>query len=204
MDWQAGVPIPGMSIPPEFVRKFDLTPKSITGLLVGLKLRSRVFTLQREIADDSREPLMAVLPGVALDQLWDLVSLGEKGMLLMSALVVVVGLAGLVSSILAALGERRRELAILRAVGARPMDILVLLTAEGCCLMLAGAVTGYLLLTALSAAMSPWLQASLGLALPITWPQAGDCRCWVLSLQRGPWLHCCLAGAPIESVSAMG
>ncbi len=174
LDWQAGVPIPGMSIPPEFVRKFDLTPKSITGLLVGLKLRSRVFTLQREIADDSREPLMAVLPGVALDQLWDLVSLGEKGMLLMSALVVVVGLAGLVSSILAALGERRRELAILRAVGARPMDILVLLTAEGCCLMLAGAVTGYLLLTALSAAMSPWLQASLGLALPITWPQAGE------------------------------
>jgi len=174
LDWQAGVPIPGMSIPPELVKKFDLTPKSITGLLVGLKLRSRVFALQREIAEDSREPLMAVLPGVALDELWEMVSVGEKGMLLMSALVVAVGLAGLVSSILAALGERRRELAILRAVGARPIDLLMLLAAEGCCLMLAGTIAGYLLLTALSAALAPWLQARLGVALAATWPQSGD------------------------------
>lgn len=174
LDWQAGVPIPGMSIPPELVRKFDLTPKSITGLLVGLKLRSRVFAMQREIADDPHEPLMAVLPGVALDELWETVSLGEKGLLLMSALVVAVGLAGLVSSILAALGERRRELAILRAVGARPLDLLMLLAAEGCVLMLVGTLAGYLLLTGLSAAIAPWLEASLGLALPVAWPQASE------------------------------
>ncbi|WP_454731290.1 MULTISPECIES: ABC transporter permease [Cupriavidus] len=174
LDWQAGTPIPGLSIPPGLVRKFDLTPKSITGVLVGLKLRSRVFALQREIADDPHEPLMAVLPGVALDDLWDIVSIGEKGLLLMSALVVAVGLAGLVSSILAALGERRRELAILRAVGARPLDLMMLLAAEGLVLMLAGTLAGYLLLTVLSVAVAPWLEASLGLALPVAWPQASE------------------------------
>ncbi|WP_420995035.1 ABC transporter permease [Cupriavidus sp. 30B13] len=174
LDWQAGAPLPGLSIPPELVRKFDLTPKSVTGVLVGLKLRSRVFALQREIADDAHEPLMAVLPGVALDDLWEIVGVGEKGLLLMSALVVAVGLAGLVSSILAALGERRRELAILRAVGARPLDLLMLLAAEGLVLMLAGTLAGYLLLSALCVAIAPWLEASLGLALPISWPQASE------------------------------
>ncbi|WP_342050899.1 MULTISPECIES: ABC transporter permease [unclassified Cupriavidus] len=174
LDWQAGAPMPGMSIPQQLVRKFDLTPKHVTGLLVGLKLRSRVFAVQREIADDTREPLMAVLPGVALDELWDMIGVAETGMMLMSALVVAVGLAGLVSSILAALGERRRELAILRAVGARPLDLLLLLAAEGFCLMLAGTLAGYMLLTAVSVAIAPWLQASLGIALPVAWPQASE------------------------------
>ncbi len=174
LEWQAGVPMPGLSIPPEFVRRFDLTPKSVTGVLVGLKLRSRVFSLQREIAADAHEPLMAVLPGVALDELWEIVGIGEKGLLLMSALVVAVGLAGLVSSILAALGERRRELAILRAVGARPLDLLILLAAEGVVLMLAGTLAGCLLLSAMSLAITPWLQASLGLALPISSPRASE------------------------------
>lgn len=36
-------------------------------------------------------------------------------------MVTVIGLAGLVSAILVELGERRRELAILRSAGARPL-----------------------------------------------------------------------------------
>ncbi|WP_455282273.1 ABC transporter permease [Cupriavidus necator] len=174
LDWQAGTPMPGLSIPPDQVGKFSLVPEHVTGVLVGLKLRSRVFALQRDIAGDAREPLMAVLPGVALGELWQIVSIGERGLLLMSALIVVVGLAGLASSILAALGERRRELAVLRAVGARPMDLLVLLAMEGILLMLAGTLAGYLLLTALSIALAPWLEASLGMALPVAWPHASE------------------------------
>lgn len=174
LDWQAGAPVPGMSIPPALVGKFQLTPTHITGVLVGLKLRSRVFALQREIDEDPHEALMAVLPGVALDALWQIVGVGEKSLLGMSALIGVVGLAGLVSSILAALGERRRELAILRAVGARPIDLLILLASEGFVLMLAGTLAGYLLLTGLSLAGAPWLEARLGVALPVAWPRPSE------------------------------
>ncbi|WP_222944710.1 ABC transporter permease [Cupriavidus campinensis] len=174
LDWQAGAPVPGMSIPPALVGKFRLTPAHITGVLVGLKLRSRVFALQREIDEDPHEALMAVLPGVALDALWQIVGVGEKSLLGMSALIGVVGLAGLVSSILAALGERRRELAILRAVGARPIDLLILLATEGFVLMLAGTLAGYLLLTGLSLAGAPWLEARLGVALPVAWPRPSE------------------------------
>ncbi|MBO4122617.1 ABC transporter permease [Cupriavidus gilardii] len=174
LDFQGGTRVPGATIAPEHLRRFDLTPDSVTAVLVGLKLRSRVFALQREIAQDKREPLMAVLPGVALDALWDVVDIAENALRAVSAMVAVIGLAGLASSILAALGERRRELAILRAAGARPRDILALLAIEGMMLMLTGVVAGVVLLSLTSALLAGWLEARLGVALPVSWPSVAE------------------------------
>lgn len=170
LDWSGGAPMRGLSIPADMVKKFDLTPKSITAMLIGLKNRAAVFALQRQIADDQDEALMAVLPGVALDQLWEVVSIGENALLLISALVVVVGLAGLVSSILAGLGERRRELAILRSVGARPLDLFLLLALEGLAVMLCGVLLGVLLLSAGIVLGGPLLEAQFGIVLQLHWP----------------------------------
>ncbi len=174
LDFQGGTRVPGATIAPEHLRRFDLTPDSVTAVLVGLKLRSRVFALQREIAQDTREPLMAVLPGVALDALWDLVDIAENALRAVSAMVAVIALAGLASSILAALGERRRELAILRAAGARPRDILALLAIEGMMLMLTGVAAGVALLSLTSALLAGWLETRLGVALPVSWPTAAE------------------------------
>jgi putative ABC transport system permease protein len=80
-------------------------------------------------------------------------------------LVVGVGLAGLVAVVLAGLDQRRRELAILRAVGARPRDILALLTLEGLGLTVAGAILGFVLLTLLSFVAAPLVEARLGFAV---------------------------------------
>jgi putative ABC transport system permease protein len=85
---------------------------------------------------------MAVLPGVALDQLWDVVGIGEKALLALSALVAVVSFAGLIAVILAGLNERRRELAVLRAVGAGPRQVLLLLLVEGTLVAALGVVFG--------------------------------------------------------------
>jgi putative ABC transport system permease protein len=142
LDWQGGAPLPGLSIPAEYVRKFDLTPKEITAVLVGLKSRAAVFKVQRQINNDATEPLLAVLPGVALDQLWQVVGFAERTLLAVSAMVVAVGLAGLVAVVLASLGERRRELAILRSVGARPGEVFLLLSAEGLFITVLGAAAG--------------------------------------------------------------
>jgi putative ABC transport system permease protein len=174
LDWEGGARMPGMAIPAEFVKKFDLTPKTITAVLVGLKNRAAVFGVQRAIADNESEPLMAVLPGVALDELWQVVGVGENALLIVSGMVVVVGLAGLVAAILASLGERRRELAILRSVGARPIDILVLLAAEGLGVMLAGVLLGLLLLTLALVALGPLLSAQFGITLHPAMPAAGE------------------------------
>ncbi|HTP63490.1 MAG TPA: FtsX-like permease family protein [Burkholderiales bacterium] len=165
LDWQGGAPVPGFSIPPQYVRKFDLSPKEITAALVGLKSRAAVFRMQRRIDDYAGEPLLAVLPGVALDQLWEVVGTVERTLLAVSAMVVAVGLAGLVAVILAGLNERRRELAILRSVGARPGDIFLLLTVDGLIVTVLGCAVGVLMLAALTAAVRPFAQSHYGLGI---------------------------------------
>ncbi|WP_374692190.1 ABC transporter permease [Accumulibacter sp.] len=176
LDWAGGAPLPGLSIPPEHVRKFDLRPKEITAALVGLKNRAAVFRVQRQINNHADEPLLAVLPGVALDQLWQMVGLVERTLLAVSAMVVVVGLAGLVAVILASLGERRRELAILRSVGARPGELFLLLSAEALFVTLLGALLGVALLALLTALLAPLVQAHFGLSLQAQWVSADELR----------------------------
>lgn len=176
LDWQGGAPIPGFAIPPELVKKFNLAPKSVTAVLVGLKTRAGVFAMQRYIANYRDEPLMAVLPGVALSQLWELMEVAERALLAISALVVVVSFAGLVAVVLAGLGERRRELAILRANGARPRDLFALLALEGGAVTLAGALCGTGLLAVLTFALGPWLAAEYGLNLKLALPSQEELR----------------------------
>jgi putative ABC transport system permease protein len=174
LDWQGGAPMPGFTIPAEYVRKFDLTPKEITAALVGLKSRAAVFKMQRTINDSTPEALLGVLPGVALDQLWQVVSIVEHTLLAVAAMVVVVGLSGLTAVILASLGERRRELAILRSVGAKPSDVFLLLTAEGLSITVLGALLGVLLLTLLTALLGPLAQSRFGLVIEPKWVSAEE------------------------------
>lgn len=165
LDWAGGAPMPGVHIAAEQARKFDLAPKRATAAFVGLKSRVAVFRVQRWVADYEAEPLLAVLPGVALDELWEVVGVGERSLLAVSALVAVVSLAGLVAVVLAGLAERRRELAVLRAVGAGPRHVLALLAAEAALVTLAGAALGVLLAVAAVVLAGPWVQQHLGVAL---------------------------------------
>jgi len=117
---------------------------------------------------------MAVLPGVALDDLWDVVGVGEKALLAMSAMVAVVSLAGLVAVVLAGLNERRRELAVLRAVGASPRDMLMILATEGAVVTLAGALLGTATAAVALVALAPWLKSRFGIVLTAAAPSAAQ------------------------------
>jgi putative ABC transport system permease protein len=165
LDWAGGAPLPGVTIAPEFARKFDLEPKQVTAALVGLKSRAAVFNVQRFVGDHEAEPLLAVLPGVALDELWAAVGLGEKALLAISGLVALVSLASLVAVVLAGLNERRRELAVLRAVGAGPRHVLALLAAEGAMVTLCGALLGAAAAAAAVLGAGPWVQQRFGITL---------------------------------------
>lgn len=185
INWQGGMPIPGLNISAEQLSTFDLTPKNITALLVGLKKRSHVFAVQRSINDYRAEPLMAVLPGVTMDQIWDMMSSIEKILFVISSLVTIVGLAGLTSTIIAGLGERRRELAILRSVGAKPIDIFILLAYEGLLLVILGVILGIVLLNGLIVMVSPWLMSHYGVFIHLSWPTSGEALLMIAILIAG-------------------
>ena len=174
LDWVGGAPLPGARIPAEQARKFDLEPKQVSAALVGLRSRAAAFAVQRQVADYGGEPLMAVLPGVALDELWALVGIGERALLAMSGLVALVSLAGLVAVVLAGLNERRRELAVLRAVGAGPREVLFLLAAEGSLVTGLGVLLGAFASWILVALAGPAIQARFGIALQAGAPTAGQ------------------------------
>ena len=119
-----------------------LQPEAITAFLVGLESRVATFRLQRAINDYPDEALSAILPGVALSELWRVIGTVEQVLLAISACVVLAGLIGMVTTLLTSLSERRREMAILRAVGARPHHVFVLFMLEATAIGIAAAVLG--------------------------------------------------------------
>ncbi|PWR04310.1 peptide ABC transporter permease [Meridianimarinicoccus roseus] len=179
VDWQGGAQVPGRRTPVEAIREMDLTPTAITAALVGTESRLQIFGLQRWINTYPEEPLLAVLPGVALQELWQIVGVAETALVAVSAMVVVTALLGMMAMILSSLNERRREMAIWRAMGARPVTILGLLVLEAALMAALGALLGMALLYGALAMARPWIDASFGIWLPIDPPSAREV--WVLA-----------------------
>lgn len=137
----------------------------VTAFMLGLHSRPAALALQREINQYRDEPLLAILPGVALQELWSLMGTAEQALRAVSLCVVLTGLLGMLTALLASLNERRREMAILRAVGARPAQVAGLLLLETLVLTLAGILLGLALLQAGIALARTPLQSLYGLSL---------------------------------------
>ena len=167
VDWRAGVRLPGMATSADEARHMDLTPRAITACLVGLRSRLSVFAVQRALNDYDEEPLLAVLPGVALGELWRLVGTAEGALRVVSAMVLLVGMCGLLTALLGMLDERRREMAVLRAVGASARTVFGLLVMESALLTLAGCVIGVSLLSVVSVLARDTLLLEAGLSIDI-------------------------------------
>lgn len=146
IDWQQGAPMPGRRVSAEQAVAMDLTPKAITAFLVGLNSRAATFMVQRQINEFRGEPLSAILPGVALAELWQMLSMVERLLLVITLLVLLAGLVGMTTTLLASMKERQREIAILRAVGAHPRSLFLLVQLEVLLITLASLLLAFALL----------------------------------------------------------
>jgi putative ABC transport system permease protein len=178
VDWQSGAQVPGQSTPADVIRQIDLTPKAITAALVGVESPLQTFALQRAINEYDEEPVLAILPGVALQELWGIVGIAETALLAVSAMVVVTALIGMMATIFSSLNERRREMAIFRAMGARPFTILSMLVFEALVMAAVGALLGMVLLYGGLIIAQPILDSAFGLWLPIDAPSLREA--WVI------------------------
>ncbi|HEY7252706.1 MAG TPA: ABC transporter permease [Candidatus Nitrosotalea sp.] len=177
LDWQSGMRVPGATVSADEARHHDLTPRSITAFLIGLDSRTAVFHVQRFVNEYRREPLLAILPGVVLQELWDAIGVAEQALLAVSALVALVGLCGMVTALLTGLNERRREMAILRSVGARPRHVLTLIVGEATALATTGIALGVALLYLALVVVRDVIQTRLGLSIEIGLPSRHE---WLL------------------------
>jgi putative ABC transport system permease protein len=175
LDWQSGMQAPpGARVSAEEARRRDLTPDSVTAFILGMKSKVTVFVMQRAINEFREEPLLAIIPGVALQQLWSLVGVADQALMLIAAFVVLAGLLGMLTSILTSLNERRREMAILRSVGAPPQHIFLLLILEAGVLALLGVLFGTALAYLLLAVAQPVLVDRFGIFVRISMLRADD------------------------------
>lgn len=159
--WENGVVTKAVSA--EDALKHDLTPVSITAFMVGLKSRIETFNYQRQINTYSQEPLLAILPGVTLSQLWQMMSGVEKMLWLISALVLIATMVGLATMLLASMNERQREMAILRAMGAHALTLLFLIELEAVMIAILGVILGIALLVLGLVVAQPLLADQYGL-----------------------------------------
>ena len=137
--------------------------------MVGLKNRAQTFTIQREINDYRAEPVSAVLPGATLSQFWRTISPVEQVLFVISGFVLLAGLLGMLTTILSTLNERRREIAVLRAVGARGRHVVMLIVLETLLIVTAGCALGIGMLYGLIAVTRPVVARRYGVDLAATW-----------------------------------
>ena len=146
VDWQRGTKKPGQTTAAATLREMPLEPKSVTAALVGTTSPMKIFSLQRAINNYPKEPMQAVMPGVALQELWQLVGIAETALLVISTMVIATALLGMMANVFASLNERRREMAIYRAMGAGPGTIFMLLMTETLLIVASGCLLGVILI----------------------------------------------------------
>lgn len=178
VDWRSGVQLRSQSVSAERARHLDLTPTIITAFMLGLNSRIATFSVQRRINEYPDEAMLAILPGVTLQQLWQSLGMAERALQLISAMVVALGMVSLVTLLVSTLQERRREMAILRATGARPGYIAALLVVEAVATSAVACALALVLLVAASIAGRGWALANFGLSITHVWPDGRELA-WV-------------------------
>lgn len=185
LGWQNGVQVSGFTPDADDPRLAELEPTQITAILLGLETPMAVFGLQRAINNYPSEPLSAILPAVALGELWQIIGTLENLLQVISILVLTASLLGLSTMLLSSLRERRRELALYRAIGAHPAFVIWLIELEAVTMMAMAAVLGYLVVAFGFGLTQDWLSESYALVIDV-WPST-----------TGIWIY--MAGAILAS-----
>ncbi len=143
----------------------DLTPKSITSCLVGLKSKFDILSVQRQINSQSNEPLMAIIPGVTLSRLWNTISTVDTAFFIITMMVMLIAFIGLLLALFMSLYQRKKELAILRTLGAHPFELSIILMLESLIITVTGSLIGIILTIMSSLVLKPFFENTLGLVL---------------------------------------
>lgn len=163
IDWKQGVKMPGKHFSIEQLESLQLKPKSITAFMLGLNSRITTFRVQNAINNYTKEPLLAILPGVALSELWQMMGVLENTLRLVSALILVSALLGLSAMLMASIKERSREVQLLRVIGASPVFLFLIIELEALLISVFSMLLGMLMLYAGLLTVGDFLAAEYGL-----------------------------------------
>ena len=180
VDWSSGAKIPGQITPIDEIRKMDLATSNITAILLGIDSKLKIFQFQRWINEYPEEALTAILPGVALQELWRIVGVVENILLGISFVVILTTLMGMAAIVLSSLNERRREMAIWRAMGASPKIVIGLLMLEALIISSISIFFSTFLLFILVYFLQPWIDTTYGILVTVEMFSLSDIYIFIL------------------------
>lgn len=163
LGWQPGVKTSNSALTQEQLKQTDLEPKNITAFMLGLKSKIATFKVQRAINNYTKEPLLSILPGVALSELWQMMGILENTLLLISILVLVAAVLGLSAMLLSSIRERGREIQLLRVIGAPPSFLFFLIELEALLISMFSIIIGAGLLTVCLIVAQEFLLSQFGI-----------------------------------------
>ncbi len=141
----------------------ELQPKSLSAIFVSLKNRTQVFQFQRDILNYNKEAITSVMPGITLSRLWTLTGNVDRAFKIITFFIIIIALLGMISMTIAGLNSRRREMAILRSVGASPSNIVSLLLFESLIISVVSCISGYIIMIVIFVLGKDYLQNNYGI-----------------------------------------
>jgi len=168
----------------------DVNPnqdREVTAVLVRLRVIGLRFMMVPEIQKKTES--MAAVPVEEMLRLYkQLLEPMQNVLLAVAGLVVIVSALSITATLYQSAERRRRDLAVMRALGAHPTEIFTLVVMEGLLLTLLGLAAGWLLGHGGLAVASPYLRDSFGVSMaawttdPIEWKAFGTVAgCGVLA-----------------------
>lgn len=154
---------------PKVIAKDQIKVTQITSFLLGLRSRVAVLHMQRMIQNFPDESLEAAIPGFVLSRFWESLGAFERTLSLMTLAIFLVGLIGMLIALLSSLDQRRREMAVLRALGSKANQIFILLLSEAYFLLTSALVVGVGFYSLLFFLLRDFIESKYGVVL-VLWP----------------------------------
>jgi putative ABC transport system permease protein len=125
------------------------------------------FKIQREINNDTQEPLLAILPGVALSELWQMMIILENTLFLVSFLVFISASLGVSAMLVSSIKQRAKEIQLLRVIGAPPLFLFYLIELEALFIATISSIIGAVILVVSLLFAQSYLASYFGLQISV-------------------------------------
>ena len=186
LGWQSGRKVFSLdNIDLSAIPEDDLNPKTITAAFVGLKSQLTLFNFTKSIREYPSEAISAVIPGIALSQLWSIVGLVDKGFELLSWIIIAISLIAMITLIIASLENRKQEMTIYRANGASPIFLGGIVIYEALIIGLVAIVGAILIVTIVTYFATNQLNLALGITPSFKLVSLGEIRIFTIILLAG-------------------
>ena len=168
----------------------------VSAVLIQLRAASAGFMLDMMYNKQGNRLTLAYPVGAIIAELFGKIAWFDQVLTLVAYLVALVAAGSVLASIYNSMSARRRDLAILRALGARRRMIFGAVVAEAACIGLLGAVVGYAVYFGLLSGVAEVIRAQTGVVLEVG---AKHAVLWICPLAM---IGLCALGGVVPAIKA--